>query len=158
MSPDVHVVLDWDAGDGAVDELLDYLARTLPQAMIVADIVPRGDALQAGRLVARKALSHGVSGRVVAHDVAATPGATPAWREEPAEAWFCVARSRTGVLVLGGSAAAAWEPAKAGLSQLCRVDVPAGGAPPHPPARLAAAIVHVCGGHPHTVAGIVRQA
>jgi hypothetical protein len=156
MSPDVHVVLDWDAGDGAVDELLDYLARTLPQAMIVADIVPRGDALQAGRLVAHKALAHGAPGRVVAHDVAGRPGETPAWRDEPGT-WFCVARSQTGVLVLGSSAAAAWAPVRAGLSQLCRVDVPAGGAPPHPPARLAAAIVHVCGGHPHTVAGMVQE-
>jgi hypothetical protein len=150
----VHLVLDWPDDDQAVEELVAAIAGAVRGAVIEIERVGPGDTAAAGRSVARLALARGRAGGVVAHDVMAGPGEAAAWPgDEPS--CFCIARGPTGVLVIGSNVAGVWAPAAAHLTNLCRLDIAACGPPPHPPARLAAAVAHACGGHAHAVAGIL---
>jgi hypothetical protein len=154
VSRHLHVVVDLDPAGPEVGALVERLALSVPDAIVCVELVDRGDTVSAGHVVARLALSHGPSGRIIAHDVAAgeqEPGPWP----EGYEPCFCLARSRTGVLVVGPNAGWTWAQVLPGLTHLVRIDVSAAGPPPHQAGRLAAAVAHAAGGHPHAVAGTI---
>jgi hypothetical protein len=154
VSRHLHLVVDLQAADPVVDEMVERLALAVPDATVCVELVAAGDTVSAGHVVARLALSRGPSGRIVAHDV--TPGEQdPGPWPEGWEACFCVARSRTGVLVVGSNTGWTWAQVLPSLTHLVRIDVPSAGPPPHQAGRLAAAVAHVAAGHPHAVAGTI---
>jgi hypothetical protein len=152
----VHLVVDRSAGDPELATLVADLALVLPDGTVCVELVPARDTERAGRVVAALALERGLSGTVVAHDVGLRPE-DPGPFPEGSELCFCVARSRTGVLVVGPNAGWTWSfAAQHGLAtQLIRIDVPPAGPPPEPSARLAMAVGHAAHGHPHAVAGTI---
>jgi hypothetical protein len=154
----VHLVVDRDAGDPALATLVADLGLLVPDGTVCVELVPPRDSVRAGRVVAALALERGPSGTVVAHDVAPgpeDPGPFPAG----CAPCFCVARSRTGVLVVGPNAGWTWSfAAQYGLAtQLIRLDVPPAGPPPQPAEHLAMAVRHATLGHPHAAAGTIDR-
>jgi hypothetical protein len=152
----LHLVVDREAADPTIAEMVASLSLAVPTAVVCVECVASGDTVSAGHVVARLALARGPAGRVVAHDIAAAESDPGPW-PDGSEPCFCVARSRTGVLVVGSNAGWTWSSALAGLTGLIRIDVPSAGAPPHRAGRLAVAVAHADGGHPHAVAGTIDR-
>jgi len=152
----VHLVVDREARDPELATLVAELSLVLPDATVCVELVPARDTARAGRVVAALALERGPAGTVVVHDVGLRPE-DPGPFPEGGELCFCVARSRTGVLVVGPNAGWTWSfAAQHGLAtQLIRLDVPPAGPPPEPAMRLAMAVGHAAHGHSHVVAGTI---
>lgn len=150
----MHLVVDRVPTDPVVAEMVEGLAVAVPDGTVCVELVDGGDTVAAGQTVAGLALAQGPAGRVVAHDVASADGDPGPW-PDGSDDCFCVARSRTGVLVVGPNAGWTWAAALTGLTPLFRIDVTAAGAPPHAAGRLAVAVRHAVGGHPHTVASAI---
>jgi hypothetical protein len=152
----VHVVADWDMRDPAVDDVLRRLAVAVPNAAFVVDHVAPGDTLAAGLRVARLVFAGAAAGGLVIHDVALDDDASawPVGDPEP----FCAGHSRGGTLVVGAAGGWSWSFVISALSQLCRVDVPAGGRRGTPRAGLPAAVAHVWARHPHATEHAVPRA
>jgi hypothetical protein len=147
----VHLVVD-----GVTAEMVEHVAIAVPDGLVCVEMVGGGDTVWAGNLVAQLALGHGSAGRVIAHDMRPgprDPGSWPAGRD----GCFCVARSRTGALVVGPNAGWVWSAALPGLTDLMEIDVWADGLPPYPAVQLATAVRHAVAGHPHTVAGRIDR-
>ncbi|MDX6714579.1 MAG: hypothetical protein QOH30_1137 [Baekduia sp.] len=158
MARHVHLVVDRGAADPALATLVADLALVVPGATVCVELVPARDTVRAGRVVAALALERGRSGTVVAHDVAPRPE-DPATFPPGGELCFCVARSRTGVLVVGPNEGWSWSfAAQHGLAtQLIRMDVLPAGPPPQPATRLAMAVGHATRGHSHAVTGTIDR-
>jgi hypothetical protein len=154
----VQLVVDRSAGDPELDTLVADLALVVPDGMVCVELVPARDTVRAGRVVAALALARGPSGTVVVHDVGLRPE-DPGPFPDGYDLCFCVARSRTGVLVVGPNAGWTWSfAAQHGLAtQLIRMDVPPAGPPPEPATRLAMAVRHATRGHPHAVTGTIDR-
>jgi hypothetical protein len=154
----LHLVVDRDAADPALSALVGDLGLAVPGVTVCVELVPSRDTAEAGRVIAALALARAPSGTVVAHDVAPAPSDPGPW-PPGCEACFCVARSRTGVLVVGTNAGWTWSMVARDVlvTQLIRIDVPAAGPPPHPARRLAAAVGHATRGHSHAVAGTIDR-
>jgi hypothetical protein len=153
----VHLVVDRAADDPLLAALVAELALVLPTVTVCVELVAAQDTVEAGRVVAALALERGPSRVVVAHDVAPAaedPGPWP----HGSEPCFCVARSRTGVLVIGPNTGWTWSLVAQDVlaTQLIRLDVSAG-PPPHRPPSLAMAVGHATRGHPHAVAGTIAR-
>lgn len=134
------------------------LSLAVPAAVVCVECVASGDTVSAGHVVARLALARGPAGRVVAHDIAAAESDPGPW-PDGSEPCFCVARSRTGVLVVGPNEGWSWSfAAQHGLAtQLIRLDVLPAGPPPQPATRLAMAVGHATRGHSHAVTGTIDR-
>jgi hypothetical protein len=105
--------------------------------------------------VAELALAPAPGWRFVAHDVAAQDTGPGPWPSQ-AGRFLCVARTVSGVPVLGANDGWCWSFAVVALdSGLYRVDVPADELQPLD--GLVTAAAHVCCGHPHAVVGAVPR-
>ncbi|MCW2953513.1 MAG: hypothetical protein JWQ48_2683 [Conexibacter sp.] len=152
----VHLIVDWEPDELAIDDVLVRLALALPGVSVVLERVAPGDTLAAGISVARHVLADTAGERVIAHDVHAGgqgPGAWPDGAER-----FCTARSLGGALVVGANVGWAWSIAIDGLTDLRCVDVPADGLPGRPRAHLAEAIAHTSRHHEHAIGARVPHA
>jgi hypothetical protein len=137
----VHLVTDYGPGDLAFAQVVQQLALTLPDAVLLSTRVGPCDTLAAGFCVAELVCGHGPPGRLVAHNVASRrDGDSDVGR-------FCAGRTHAGAIVVGPNAGWSWSFAVAQLSVLHHVDVPVG----HAPELLVAAVTHVAAGHPHAV-------
>jgi hypothetical protein len=156
MAPLVHLITDCDAEDEAVVQTLERLAIALPGSVVNLELVEPGDTLAGGFCVARAALS-GAAGAdevVVAHDVAPARGDPGPWPQRSGEQ-FCVARSRTGALVVGVNVGWTWSFAIPVLSELHCVDVTPGEMTQRPRVGLPEAIAHADNRHSHANTGVV---
>jgi hypothetical protein len=152
----LHLVVDRAADDATVGQMVAGLSVAVPAARVCVELVPRGDTMSAGHVIAGLALRRGPPGRVVAHDVEASESDPGPW-PDGAEPCFCAARTRTGVLVVGSNEGWIWSWILAGLTDLIQIDVPSHGAPPHRADRLARAVAHADGGHSHAIAGTIDR-
>jgi hypothetical protein len=154
----VHLVVDRNAGDPELATLVADLVLVVPDGTVCVELVPERDSMRAGRVVAALALEGGRAGTVVAHDIGLRPD-DPGPFPPGCELCFCVARSRTGVLVVGPNAGWTWSFAAQHelATQLIRIDVPPAGPPPEPATRLAMAVGHATRGHPHAAAGTIDR-
>ena len=151
----MHLIVDWEPDELALDVVLVRLALALPGVTVVLERVAPGDTLAAGISVARHVLADTSGERVIAHDVRPGEGGPGAWPDGSER--FCIARSLSGALVLGASVGWAWSVAIDGLTELRCIDVPADGAPGRPRAHLAEAIAHASRHHEHAVGARVPR-
>jgi hypothetical protein len=148
----LHLVTDRGPDDPACAELVRRLADILPGAVIHLTVVGPCDTLAAGCCVAELAVEDGAADSLVAHDVTPAPGDPGPWPDGAGEQ-FCVARSATGVLVVGPNLGWAWSFAVDTLRGLCCMDV----VPRSPHDRLPVALRHAHNRHPHAVTGTLPR-
>jgi hypothetical protein len=137
----VHVVSDCCAGDLSFAELVQQVGLAVGDAEVIATTVGPEDTLAAGWCVAQLALANGPPGRMVVHHVGVGER-------------ICVGRSRTGALVVGPDAGWAWSFVVHALSELCWLDVRAGGGGLD---VVPVAIRHAVTRHPHAIARVVSR-
>jgi hypothetical protein len=148
----VHLVTDRGPEDPACAEVVRRLADVLPGAVIHLTVVSPCDTLAAGCCVAELAVQDDAADCLIAHDVVPGRGDPGPWPEGTGER-FCVARSATGVLVVGPNLGWAWSFVVDALRGLCYMDV----LPRDLYDRLPVAIRHAHERHPHAVTGTVPR-
>ena len=149
MTRRVELVADYGPGDPAFDELERHLQAAVADITVHPTRVAAGDAHEAGRCVAGRALAPGAGARGVVDDVAA-PG--------EAQRCLCAGRTAGGAVVVGREDAECWSSLADALETVCALELDLGTSLRDRPDVLAKAIVRVLDRHPPAVREPVARA
>lgn len=122
----IHLVADYGPGDLAFAEVIQQLARHLPEATVVATPVPAFDTLSAGFCVGQLARTDGPADRIVYHNVAPRADSDQP-RPGNAGERLLAARLSSGVLVVGASSTYAFSFVRDAASEIREVMLPESG-------------------------------